>query len=135
MFINIQPGNALNIQLPFGDGGLPKYPRPYLVIDSDEDFLYLLNVSSIRRKEWKLDIDSNKKIENQYPPFPLPSFVKMDYVYQVPNIDSLESYLMDNGATLHNDSLQDIVNSLNAYESKQVFQISEEQIFELNATH
>lgn len=79
-----------------------------------------------------MDIDSNKQIENQFPPFRQPSFVKMDYVYKVPNIDSLKNYIMDNASTLHTDSLQAIIHALNAYSNKETYYISEEQIFELN---
>lgn len=111
---------------------MPSYPRPYLVVNSSEDSLYLLNVSSIKKKSWKLNKVSNKQISNHFPPFPYPSFVKMDYVYQISKEKYLETYLMDNGSVLHIDSLKDIVDILLKYQNKELYKISKEQIFQLN---
>ncbi|WP_188453812.1 hypothetical protein [Virgibacillus oceani] len=135
MFIN--PGHALHFQLPFGDGDLPKYPRPYLVVNVKPEYLYLLNVSSIKKKIWKLEKPSNKQIDNHYhyPPFPYPSFVKMDFVYRIPNKEYLKQYLMDNGSCLHKFALDEIVHALLEFQEKQLHIISEQQLFQLNTVH
>lgn len=132
MFISISPGHGLLLKLPFADGGFPKVPRPYLVIDSSITNLYLLNVSSINKKEWKLSLPSNKSIKKFNPPFKRPSFVKMDYVYQVPHQDFIYSYLLDEGQKLHTDTLENILKALQEYEGKKIHKINESEIFHLN---
>lgn len=120
------------MKLPFADGEYPKKPRPYLVIGSSIENLYLLNVSSVQSKVWKLSMPSNKNIDRYNPPFKKPSFAKMDYVYQIPYQDYVYKYLLNNGKKLHNETLDDLLECLTSFKGKKIHKINKEQISQLN---
>lgn len=85
--MDIKKGQGLYIQiLNFADGVACRSPRTFLVIDIDNtsNIIKLLNVSSTKDKETKTLFGSNKSIDEYDPPFNLPSFVKMDVIYEIP---------------------------------------------------
>lgn len=78
-----QVGQAVLGKIRFADGQMPQYKRTYLVINVKEDYIELLNVSSIKGKEHKLLYPTNLKITKYNPPFMKPSFVKLDSLVKV----------------------------------------------------
>ncbi|ENH96737.1 hypothetical protein J416_09574 [Gracilibacillus halophilus YIM-C55.5] len=138
MYISIiEERNALLLQLPFADGGLPTYSRPFLVIKKDNGYLNLLNVSSVFKKEKKLFYPSNKLIDpaHHYPPFRKSSFVKMDIIYRVVDSVNLENFIMDSGGKLHSEAFDNIIQAFNDYEGKEYFEVDEVLLGEYNAIH
>jgi hypothetical protein len=119
--MNISVGQGLLLKLPFADGAPCNSKRTFLVIDVDYSLqkISLLNISSSRGKEHKLLFDSNKKINNYKPPFLMPSFVKLDALYQIDYFTELESRILHNGDKLNTIDLTSIIDKFAAYRIEQ----------------
>lgn len=111
----VRTGQGVLLKLDFCDGGVANYKRPFLVINKDNDYIYLLNVSSTRGKEHKLGMQSNKLINRYRPPFLKSSFVKLDSMYIVPNRKYIKSYLLCGGRAMHPIEFKDIEKCLSDY--------------------
>lgn len=71
-------GQLLITKLPFKNGGITEKPRCYLIVKVNENYVGILNSSTIKGKEHKLLYDSTYKIVNYNPPYKQPSFIKLD---------------------------------------------------------
>lgn len=131
----LRVGQGVLLKLDFCDGGVANYKRPFLVIDKNDKYVYLLNVSSIQGKEHKLGMRSNKAIDRYKPPFLKSSFVKLDSMYIVPNNEYIRSCLLCEGRAIHPMELKDIVDCLSVYRENNNFvsrTFSLDEIEELN---
>jgi len=71
-------GQGILGRIPFANGNMPEYDRPYLVISVNADYIEVLIISSIKGKERKLLFPSNERLKIYDPPSDKPSFVKLD---------------------------------------------------------
>jgi hypothetical protein len=113
--MTIKVGHALVLNLPFANGSPSFYKRPFLVIDIYDNFIDLLNVSSIKGKEKKLLYPSNKKIINYYPPFDVPSFVKMDELYTIEYFSDLNKSIYKQRPPLDDIEINRVIDSFHIY--------------------
>jgi len=102
-------GQGLYGKIRFVDGVFPAYDRTYLVVETYADKIGVLNVSSVKGKEYKLLFPTNKLINKHYPPFLLKSFVKVDSLVHVPNAEASKMLLLDNGNLLDSAELSKII--------------------------
>lgn len=80
-------GQGILAKIPYKDGPVPEYPRTYLVVEVSNEYIKVLNVSSIKGKERKLAFSTNERLQIYNPPFVKPSFVKLDSLTQVDKAD------------------------------------------------
>lgn len=107
--MNYYEGQAVLATIKFVDGDIPAYPRPYLIVEVGFDYIDVLNISSIKGKERKLLLPTNKEIINYNPPFIKPSFVKLDSLTRVySNEFYLISHILCNGNKLDSNELNNI---------------------------
>lgn len=116
-----EEGQALKIKLPFADGGIPNYPRPFLIIEVKPDLVKMLNISSTKGKELKLMSAKNKLINDYNPPFYKPSFVKLDALYLVDKNKKLKDTHMADGDKLCSNELESIKECLEEYSDNNEF--------------
>ena len=108
-------GNGFLLQLPFADNGFLSSPRAFLQIGEKDNYIHLLNVSTIENKKHKLLMKSNEKLNIYKPPFWKKSMVKLDAIYKVEKCKELGSYLLSNGRVLDQVELQRIQSKFNDY--------------------
>ncbi|WP_261133789.1 hypothetical protein [Bacillus sp. Marseille-Q3570] len=129
--MNITIGQGLWLKMPFADGGKCNYERPFLVIriDSQNNKLLLLNVSSIKGKTHKLLFDSNKRLPKYNPPLSEPSFVKLDALYTIEYYNDLQTKLLSNGRQYDYEELQRITQLFDTYRKikKNVLEVTYDQ--------
>lgn len=133
----VRAGQGVLLKLDFCDGSVANYKRPFLVINKDNDYIYLLNISSTKGKEHKLGMKSNKLISRYRPPFLKSSFVKLDSMYIVPNREYIKNYLLCEGRAMHPLELQDIKHCFSDYRENNKFKskiFNLDRIEELNGT-
>ena len=113
-------GQVVIGRLPFKDGTLPSYRRPYLVVSVDEAAkeIKVLVISSVLGKEHKLNFHANILLENAIPPLSQPSFVKADSA-QIIGFETARLYFkpLMNGHVSAGDMLN-IANALALIEMK-----------------
>lgn len=93
-------GQGILGKIRFVDGEYPAYDRTYLVITVKEDYIEVLNVSSIKGKERKLAFPTNERLRSYNPPFIMPSFVKLDSLSRVERSDWGSFQVLNSGRTL-----------------------------------
>lgn len=98
-------GQGIHGKIRFADGKMPEYDRTYLVISVSNQYIEVLNVSSIRGKERKLAFSTNERLRVFSPPFLKPSFVKLDSLTRVPKADWDGIHILNNGRSLDNKEL------------------------------
>lgn len=127
-------GTALSLKIPFADGGECKYKRPFLVINFDQSSnnLTLLNASTIKNKVHKTVWNSNKVLTNHNPPFPRPTFVKLDSIYKVEYFSGLDNMRMMSGRTLDSIEFQKLLIEFENYQDKVTVSFSQKEIATLN---
>lgn len=106
--MNFVEGHGLLGLLRFVDGTMPSYARTYLVIDVSDDYIDVLNVSSIRGKERKLAFPTNERLRKYNPPFLKASFVKLDSLTRVSKSEWGNLQILNNGQTLDLNELNRI---------------------------
>lgn len=129
-------GHGVWIKLDFADGGKCTYERPFLVVNKTGDKLHLINVSSLKNKERKLGMNSNKRIVRFRPPFITESFVKLDSVYIVPDNEFIDSKILCNKRKIHPAELKGIREKFNEYRLNNKVKIKEyilKEIEEMNS--
>ncbi len=99
--MSFQVGQGVLGKIRFVDGEFPAYDRTYLVVTAEQDYIEVLNVSSIRGKERKLAFPTNERLRSYNPPFVLPSFVKLDSLTRVDRADWGELKVLYSGKTLN----------------------------------
>lgn len=93
-------GQGVLGKIRFVDGELPAYDRTYLVVTVENEYIEVLNVSSIRGKERKLAFPTNERLKLYNPPFVMPSFVKLDSLIRVESSDWGNLHVLNSGRTL-----------------------------------
>lgn len=93
-------GQGVLGKIRFVDGEFPAYDRTYLVVTAEQDYIEVLNVSSIRGKERKLAFPTNERLRTYNPPFVMPSFVKLDSLTRVESADWGNLQVLNSGRTL-----------------------------------
>lgn len=93
-------GHGILGRIRFIDGTLPEYDRTYLVVSAFDDYIEVLNVSSLRGKERKLAFATNERLKVFNPPFLKPSFVKLDSLTKVPKNEWDNLKILSNGRRL-----------------------------------
>lgn len=129
-------GQGVFIKLDFADGGKCEYARTFLIINKIDNKLHLINVSSIKGKEWKLGFNSNKQMNNSNPPFLKKSFAKLDALYIVPDSEFIDQKILCNKRRIHPIELKDIINHHNKFREKNKINIKEylfEDIKQMNS--
>lgn len=96
----------------FVDGEFPAYYRTYLIATVEQNYIEVLNVSSVRGKERKLAFPTNERLRIYNPPFLLPSFVKLDSLTRVESADWGNLQVLNSGRTLDADELARIKGKL-----------------------
>lgn len=124
----LEVGQAVFVKLPFADGGTPEYKRPFLIIDIDHNHIYALNVSSSEGKLNQLTNHSSVFINYHDPPFPKPSFVKVDAIYIVEINRKLKQQIMFNGKKLREGELKRIIDRYNSYKEENEFNHKRKEI-------
>lgn len=121
--MNIVPGHGILLKLPFADGAPCKKNRTFLVInvETSSQKIRLLNVSSIAGKAHKLLFESNEKLYKYKPPFNLPSFVKLDALYEIDYFPELESRILHNKAPYDAQELNKIIDKFNVFKIGETF--------------
>lgn len=112
------PGQGLLIKGQFANGEYCKYERPFLIISVSNTTVSALNVSSLKGKEKKLMIASNKRIFPYKPPFILPSFVKLDELYHFELFPQLDQFLVMNGKGMPPESINNVITNFHQYSSR-----------------
>ena len=97
--MNFIEGHGILGRIRFVDGTMPDYDRTYLVVTVANDYIEVLNVSSIRGKERKLAFPTNERLRSYNPPFVMPSFVKLDSLTKVFKSDWENLQILNNGRT------------------------------------
>ena len=117
--MEIRCGNAIWLKCFFANGKECSSKRPFLVISIDETtgLIKMLNISTVEGKERKLLMDSNEQIMKHFPPFPDPSFVKLDELYIIPYFPTLDRSLKLK-AVLNEDEFLTIIDKYTNYSSK-----------------
>ena len=110
--MNFVEGHGVLGRIRFVDGTMPSYDRTYLVITVSNDYIEVLNVSSIRGKERKLAFPTNERLRNYNPLFVMPSFVKLDSLTRVSNSEWGNLQILNNGRTLDSNELNRIKSML-----------------------
>lgn len=113
--MELKAGHIVKGKLPFRDGKMPLYSRPYLIVKIDCDTVDLLNISSTDGKEWKLAMKSNMAIVNYDPPLNKPSFVKLDSRITVP-LEKVCNLKLWGSQPLCESELGKIINALEVFE-------------------
>lgn len=108
-------GKGFLLQLPFADNGLLSSPRTFLQIGEKDNYIHLLNVSTIGDKKHKLLMKSNEILYNYRPPFLRKSMVKLDAIYKVEKCKILTTCLLHHGQALNQLELSRIINKFNDY--------------------
>ena len=103
--MNFVEGQGVLGRIRFVDGEFPEYARTYLIVTVEQDYIEVLNVSSIKGKERKLAFPTNERIRKYNPPFVMPSFVKLDSLTRVESADWGELQVLNSGRTLDADEL------------------------------
>ena len=103
--MNFVEGHGILGRIRFVDGTMSEYDRTYLVIYVADDYIEVLNVSSIRGKERKLAFPTNERLRSFNPPFMMPSFVKLDSLTRVPKSDWVNLQILNSGRTLDANEL------------------------------
>lgn len=110
--MNFIEGHGVLGKIRFNDGEMPEYDRTYLVVAVTDEYIKVLNVSSIKGKERKLAFPANERLRIFNPPFLKPSFVKLDSLTIVHKADWGNLHILNNGKTLNFDELNRIKNLL-----------------------
>ena len=110
--MNFVEGHGILGFIRFVDGTMPDYARTYLVVSVTNDYIEVLNVSSIRGKERKLVFPKNEILRIYNPPFLMPSFVKLDSLTRVLKCDWGNLQILNNGRTLDMSELTRIKSML-----------------------
>lgn len=108
-------GQGVLGRIMFIDGTMPEYDRTYLVVTVTNDYIEVLNVSSIRSKERKLAFPTNVRINNYNPPFKFPSFVKLDSLKKVYQDEWGNLQILNNGRSLDSNELNKIKSLLDNF--------------------
>ncbi len=108
-------GQGILGRIRFTDGSMPGYDRTYLIVETGENYIKTLNVSSLRGKEHKLLMPSNIEILNYNPPFLKPSFVKLDSLTKTIVDGHEELRILHGGECLDQNELKNILNELNDF--------------------
>ena len=111
--MNFIEGQALLGRIMFKDGKYPSYDRTYLIVKVEDDYIEVLNVSSLKGKERKLAFSTNRKIHLYNPPFMKPSFVKLDSLTRINKCDYDRFHLLCKGKCMDKHELRNIQNALN----------------------
>lgn len=98
--MNFVEGQGVLGKIRFVDGEFPAYDRTYLIVTVEQDYIEVLNVSSIKGKERKLAFPSNERLRVYNPPFVMPSFVKLDSLTRVESSDWKNLQILNSGRTL-----------------------------------
>lgn len=98
-------GQGILGKVRFVDGGMPLYDRTYLIVHAGNDYIEVLNVSSIKGKERKLAFPTNERLRVYNPPFLKPSFVKLDSLTRVYRADWGNIRQLNKGRTLDGSEL------------------------------
>ena len=106
--MNFVEGNGVLGRIRFTDGAMPEYDRPYLVVSVFDDYIEVLNVSSIKGKEYKLAFKTSERLRSYNPPFLVPSFVKLDSLTKVMKKDWKNLKILNNGRILDENELNRI---------------------------
>lgn len=105
-------GQAFWGTIPYPDGVVPEYVRPYLVVGVDDEYIEILTASSVAGKEWKATLATNMLLENFDPPFIKRTFIKLDSLQRIP-ISSLGNVsLCRGGRILNSEELTRIIDSI-----------------------
>ena len=104
----LKEGQAISAKLPFKNGTIARYNRPYLITkvyrNNEVD---LIDVSSVKGKEHKLLFPTNHELSIYNPPFLKPSFVKLDSLRKIDS--GMISYaLLHKGELLNSNDLNEI---------------------------
>lgn len=110
--MNFVEGQGILGKIRFTDGEFPAYNRTYLVVTAEQDYIEVLNVSSIKGKERKLAFSTNERLKIYNPPFIKPSFVKLDSLTRVESADWDNLQVLNSGRTLDDAELARIKGKL-----------------------
>lgn len=127
----IKRGQVLNLKVGYADGGAANYKRPFLIMDIKDNFVYGLNVSSLRNKTHKILFNSTLIINRFNPPLRVLSYLKLDAVYKFPIVDGIEKHLMDNGNNLHSMEFDYIYEYFTEFKENNIVRQKEVSIEEL----
>ena len=98
--MNFIEGHGVLGRIRFTDGTMPAYDRTYLVVAVFDEYIQVLNVSSVKGKERKLAFSTNERLLKFRPPFRVASFVKLDSLTDVPKSEWGNLHILDNGQPL-----------------------------------
>lgn len=97
----IEEGHGLLLIIPnFADGTPCGFVRPFFVVETRENEIVMLNVSSVKGKEVKAMLPTNVVVADASGFFKQASFVKVDSLYVVESFDGLEKALLRAGRKL-----------------------------------
>ena len=111
-------GQGILGRIPFANGSMPEYDRPYLVVSANDEYIEVLIISSIKGKERKLLFPSNERLKVYDPPFDKPSFVKLDSLTRVAKADWTEFKILRGAQTLDKTELSRILDLLKDFKNK-----------------
>lgn len=133
----IEKGQFLYFTPPKLAGGNKGTKKRYmLVIDNDvtDNSIKMINVSSLKGKEYNLLYNSNLNIKN-FKPLPVPSFAKLNTTYMIDNFANLEHYIAFSHAKISEQQLLDIENKRLQYiknNNTEIIQYTEEEFNKFN---
>ena len=98
--MNFVVGQGILGKIRFKDGAFPAYDRTYLIVAVTENYIEVLNISSIKGKERKLAFSTNERLRLYNPPFLMSSFVKLDSLTRVDKDDWKNFQILNSGRVL-----------------------------------
>jgi hypothetical protein len=108
-------GQCLLGKIKFKDGTLPRYKRPYLIVEIIENEIGVLNVSSIEGKEEKLSYQTNREIFDNASIFLKNSFVKLDSLVHIPISEAEAMIVLGKGKSIDKSELNEIIESMQKF--------------------
>ncbi|WP_148867800.1 hypothetical protein [Thermosediminibacter litoriperuensis] len=111
------------LKLPYADGEPPDKQRTFLIINIANEVVEMLNVSSVKGKERKLQLQSNEILQKYWPPFCKPSFVKLDSLYRIELFDELSYLILASGKSLDPQEFNRIVTIFQVYRNNNQIKI------------
>ena len=117
----LEIGQVLWLKIRFNnDGEIAKSKHPYLIISVNDDYIEAVQRDTIKGKERKAILRSNKVVDIENPQetvFDESGFVQLDNKFTFENYDELSNYLQTTDK-LSQEKLKDVISEYIEYQEK-----------------
>ena len=137
----VEVGQVLWLKIRFNNNGdIAKNKHPYLVVEVTDDYIEVAQRDTIKGKERKAILRSNKVVDVENPQetvFNESGFVQLDNKFTFENYDGISDYLQTTDK-LSKGKLEDVISEYIEYQSKygvdenKIVHMTKEEIEKLN---